>query len=320
MSGDESRGSAPRSGVRRVAHWILLIAALGYLGYYLREQWTELGRGLSALSLPLALAALILVTCMLALKAVYHVVTIRRLGQGTRPSGLRIASAYALSQLVRYLPGKVMGLVYEIERLSPQVPGHRVIAANIIQSLNTIGLTVGLVAVAFAWFYLGSPVLAASGLALTLAGLVLVHQSQFTERIILWGARRIPGLSRTEGLPPTSARSSQWASLLLLLEWAPFFAFWLLLLPLETASIHDALLLGSCYAFASLAANFAVLAPSGLVLREAIFLWSGSQLGVAPSDLIVLGLVSRLLFTLGDGLLASLVWAADSWRQEATHE
>ncbi|KFN51260.1 hypothetical protein [Arenimonas composti] len=298
--------------MRRLLQWLLLAAAIAYLGYYLRDQWLALRADVTLLEPWLLLAGSLAVAGMLALKSLYHLVVLRRLGHSGPPAPAAIVSAYALSQVVRYLPGKVLGVIFEAERLAPHIPAHRVVAANIIQSLYTMALTFGVLGAAAVWLFDGGPWLAWLACVSLVVATWSAHRLHLVERAMFRLASRIPRLREYATLPATSSRWSLRAALILLCEWLPYFLFWALLLPADEDPFRTAILLGSCYAGASLAANFAVIAPSGLFVREAIFLWMGSQLAVAPSTVILLGMAARLAFTMADLLFAALAWGAEA--------
>jgi hypothetical protein len=304
---DDESVRAPVAGWRRALHWLLLVGAVAFLAHYLVGQWSALGPALSRYDTSTLLAATAVIAAMLALKAGYHVLALRRLGQERTPGALAIASAYAMSQVVRYLPGKVLGVVFEINRLAPSVPATRVVAANVVQSLYTLALTVGVLAAAAAWFRFGATAGAAAVLGV-FAVLYASHRLHILERMLQRAAAFVPRLRHAAAQPLPSARASLPASLLLFAEWVPFFVFWMLMLPGSDTPVGDAVLLGCCYAGAALAASFAVLTPSGLFVREAIFLWAGSQLAIEPALLIVQGLLSRLVLTVADLAVAGLAW------------
>lgn len=315
MSGDSilsdiSSGTArPQpSGLRRGLSWILVAAAIVYLGYFLYSQWQALEEELARIRLGTLLAAMAATLLMLALKSAYHVLTFRRLGQSSALRASRIAGAYAASQVIRYLPGKILGVVYEANQLAPQSPAQRVVAVNIMQGLYTSALTVGILCIAAGWYFSDLPVLGIFLIGLTLTMLWAAHRLHLTERLIFWAAKLVPRLRRIDWLPIPSSKASLLASIVLFAEWVPYFFVWALLAPGDGIVLNSAILLGLCYAGASLAANFAVVAPSGLFLREAIFLWVGSQLSLDPAILIVLGMLSRLIFTLADLVFVPLVW------------
>ncbi len=304
--------ASPAPPWRRALQWLLLAAAVGYLGYYLHDQWQALSDELLRLRPSALVTATLAIVAMLLLKSLYHLVVLHRLGHAGRPGRAAVVSAYALSQVVRYLPGKVFGVIFEANRLAPHVDAHRVVAANVIQSLYTMAFAVGMITVTSAWLLLDLPLLAMIGLAALVALGWIAHRRHHIERFIFWLAGRLPQLRRLSRLPETSSQWSMHASLLLIAEWAPYFLFWALILPRETELLRTAVLLGSSYAGAALAANLAVISPSGLFVREAIFLWMGSQLGVEPPTVMVLGIVVRLVLTLADLLFATLAWLTEA--------
>ena len=296
---------------RRLISIALLFIALPYLCFYIAQQWSVLLDAITRLRFPTLVGATALLVIMLVMKSAYHVLAIRRLGNENNPSTSRIVAAYAASQVIRYLPGKVLGVVYEAARLADAVPAYRIVAANIVQGLHTMALTLGVLAAAGVWIYSDHTALALGVLAMAFAALWATHRLHFIERCVTWAARRIPKLRDIPPLARPAKRGALPASLILLAEWIPYYAFWCLLLPSGEASLQQAVLLGSCYAAAALFANFAVVMPSGLIVREALFLWAGTQLSLDAPSLIVFGMISRLLFTLADATFAPLSWAYD---------
>lgn len=302
-----------RSTLRRIVSALLFAAAFAYLCYVVASQWSEIGHEFSQWGIATLLAALGAALAMLSFKAGYHVLQFSRLGQGSRPGALQIATAYAASQVVRYLPGKVLGIVYQSTRLAPEVPAFRVVAANLIQGIYTNLLTLCVLASILASVLTGD---ARVGIVLWLCGglaVTLGHGQCAVERGTHWLARRLPHRWHRGALPVVG---NGWASAipcaaLLMAEWLPYFAIWFLLAP-STASadpLTTAILLGASYAGASFAANLAVLMPSGLFVREALFLFVASQLGFDAATIIALGAVARIILTLSDILFAPIVHA-----------
>lgn len=302
----------PRKGaVRSILGTLLVCAAVPYLGYYLVQRWQALGEDIALIQPASLFAAFALLLLMLALKAVYHVISIRRLGNLDGPPASRIINAYATSQLVRYLPGKVLGVAYEVAHLSGQVTAQRVVAANIVQGLLTNALSVGIMASAALWLIADQAALGVALMAFTVAALWAAHRLHLVERTLAWVVVRTPWGKHAPTLPKASGHASFRASLLLLGEWVPYFLCWMLLVPTGPHWLEQGVVLGICYAAASLVGSLAVVVPSGLIVREAVFLWVGTRLAMDPDTLILLGMVSRLLLTLADAALVPLAWAAD---------
>lgn len=319
VSGDNPPDAQPRapasakSRLRKAFSAALLFGALVYLCYVIATQWSQIGEQLAQWTLVSLLAALAAALAMLGMKATYHAILFQRLGQGRTPGALRIAAAYASSQVVRYLPGKVLGIVYQSNRLAPDVPVFRVVAANLIHGLYTNLLTLGVLTSIVVWSYTANVLL---GATLWLCGGLLValgHRWTAVERATGWLARRLPHRWHRGALPTVSSGwgSALLCAFLLLAEWVPYFAIWLLLAP--ATDIADptttAILLGASYAGASFAANLAVLMPSGLFVREALFLFVAGRLGFDPATIVALGAIARAILTLSD-LLFSPIMAA----------
>jgi len=307
VNSERSMQSRP---TRRWTSAALLLAAAAYLGYYVISQWQSLERALQGIRFSMLFAATAAILPMLALKSLYHVLALRRLGQAPLPRATTIIDAYAGSQIIRYLPGKVLGVMYEAARLAEYAPAHRIIAANVVQSLHTLAMTVAVLAAVAVWLVKGETHAAWFLIFAATGALWVTHRIHLTERALACVARRLPRLRDLPSLPMPSGHASLLASVMLLAEWLPYFLFWALLLPPNADIPRDAILLGACYAGASMIANFAVLMPSGLFLREALFLWAGKQLQIDPASLLVLGVLSRLLLTLADAVFVPLAWGA----------
>ena len=305
-------GDEPSPAVSRFRSFVgavLLVLAIAYLGLALRSQWGEIGPALAARELWTLAAATALAITMVALKAAYHVYAFRRLGVLRTTSALRIVSAYAGAQVARYLPGKVLGVVYESNRL-PEVPWQQVVAANVIQGLQTMTYTVVVLLAIGVWLWSNVPT---AGISLVIGGSAAAwaaHRWNLMEHAFNTLMRRLRKARVDARLHDPSPRHSLRSTAILAAEWLAFFTTWALLMPESDAGLRDVLLLGACYSAAALAASFAVLIPSGLVVREAIFLWCGTQLAVDATTLVILGLLSRIVLTLADVLLPAAAWLA----------
>jgi hypothetical protein len=290
----------------------LFSAALIYIGISLESQWPQVEQALVGLRFDAMFIALAAATGMAALKSVYHVVAMARLGPaGTLPSGYVVAHTYVVSQLVRYLPGKVFGVAYEVHVLSGRVPASRVIATTLIQMMLSSAMTVGALGAIAAW-QLAGPMAGVASAALVLCAMWAVHAFHTIE----WSLSRLPDwlprVMHVPGLRDLPRRLAAVATLLLLAEWAPYFLYWHVVAP-TGVTLEGAVLIGACYAAASLLANLAIVMPSGLVVREALFLWLGSQLSIDPALLLLLGALTRVMFTLADVVVVPIAWLVRRW-------
>ena len=293
-------------GWRRMLGWLVMPVALGYLGWLLHGQWSELHRALKLIE-PIWLAlALIPAAGMYLIKAYYHVRILRQL-EPPLPAWADIMRAYCEAQVLRYLPGKVWGVVFQGARLKQVVSLPGVIAGNLIQTVYTTGGTVGLCGVAALALLLDEPIywiLLLPGVLL----LALLHRMALPERLGLVLLQRIV---RQTPLPLKSPPLRETAMVIALLaaDWLMFWAAWMLfaadLMPPATA-----VQLSLCYSVAALTANLAVLMPGGLVIREALFVLIGQRLGYGSEQLLLLGLLARVLFMAAELLVIPIMAVA----------
>ncbi|MEO7199976.1 MAG: hypothetical protein ABIY56_07135, partial [Dokdonella sp.] len=106
-----------------------------------------------------------------------------------------------------------------------------------------------------------------------------------------------------------SRRSAAHVTSLLALQWLPFFAIWIVLAG-SSHGIAGACWLAASYLLASIGGALLVLIPSGLVVREAAFVWLAGLLDFPLPSLLAWALVVRLVLTLADVLAVPLLWSA----------
>jgi hypothetical protein len=308
MKAAQTQPLLKHSFARQIIGRVLVTSVVFYIGLYIfnnRLVLIDTVQDVEFYNIALAVCA---VTMMVAGKTAYHVVALRRVSHNNAELSLKIALAYSISQVVRYLPGKILGVVYEANRLAGAISTQQIITANLVQMLFTNAMSIGVLASVAVWIALKSIAAALGLLAIAVSLVWCGHRFHLAERVITNTARVLPRLRNLPHVPPGTKHWAFTGSIILLLEWIPYFSYWTFLLPSNINTIPDALLLGSCYAAASFAANLVLVMPSGLIIREALFLWVGTQLSIDPATLIVLGALSRLLFTLGDLVLIPLVW------------
>lgn len=305
--------AAPPS--RRLPRWIgaaVLAAAAAYLAWVLSRQWDSTALVLRAYPWPYLAGAVGAALVMMGLKACYQVLLLRASAVPAAP--FKLATAYALGQIVRYLPGKVLGLLYQAHHLGGTAAIPAVFVVNLVQFAHTVFVVVGMGAATAAAAFVSVPA-AVLVLAATLAALFFSHRHALTERLLRALALRLPLLRRVLDAGPPATRSNGFSllvSLLLMAEWLPFVASWLLLLPAGAREPAAAMTAAVCYSLASLAAALAVVVPSGILLREALFVWLGTRLTADAGQLLVLGLVARFVYTCADLLFAALFLGLDT--------
>lgn len=304
---DVATGNARRAGIRRGLSWALMIAALGYIAWMLRDQGPgllEAARRFSPAAVLLAMAAFV---PMFVLKAFYQARLLQQLGHGHAPL-LRLTSTYLQAQLVRYLPGKVWGLVYQSRRIRESHAGGTVVLANLWQMIVTNVLTLGVVAGVFGLRLLGG--WGAMPLFVAVVLVEAIHRAPSArDRSFSWLSRRAPKLGIS--LPPRPATPDRWLSTgILIAEWMFFFLGFVILLGAQLASV-DAILMAAWYSAASLLALAAFVVPAGLAVREAIFVSSGSLIPAAdPALMLVTATMLRFLMILAECIAAAFLTLA----------
>lgn len=244
----------------------------------------------------------------LGLSAIYHVLAVRRIQVHSVP-GSKVALAYALGQVMRYIPGRVFGLVFEVRYLAGHIRAASIGLALLVQT-----------AYDYAWaaIFLGAVLLACArgtpwplALLIPAVGLVwLLHARGLLERALAsprlirkWlGDEQLALLQR-----PSHAVGSTAA---LVLVWIPMLAGIAMALA-SSVGYLPALVIGALYLASAVLSLLVFVVPSGLLVREALFAWLGARFGF-PSDMIVmLGLLLRLLMTASEVLLVAVCLAVE---------
>lgn len=287
--------------LRRYFGFTLALAALFYLGVLVHQNLDEFLAGIDALSLLQVLGAVVAAVAMLALKAAYHVMLCQRLS-GKSALAAEVLPAYCTAQVVRYLPGKIWGIVYQSGKLAKSVGQREVVAANAIQTVTTNLLGSAVIVSSLAAFHTGQPIF----LVGILIGIVMVEMLHRTPSIEAWLLRLAYKVGRRSSreipsIPPMHMRGTA----ILVLEWVAYFLMWHLIAA-GSSGTGGAALFGIWYAAASLIAVLAIAVPGGLAVREAIFVGIASSMGAHAATLVALAAVARLVLTAGELLCIPL--------------
>ena len=273
---------------------LLLLAALAYAVISQRDALRE---GLSRISLATLLGALIallvgLVLSMLSWRAV--------LAEVGSPLPVPVAARiFYVGQLGKYLPGSVWPLLTQMAMgKAAGVPRTRMGAAGLV----ALGLSVvtGAVAGVLCLPALGGGAYVVATVVLIVVGLVALHP-RVLNAILATGLR----LARREPLEqPLRLRGVALGSGYLLACWAAFgVQAWLLVRAVGGSEAVALPLSVGAFALASTLGLLFLLAPAGAGVREAVLV-----LGLAPvlsaGEATTVALVSRLLVTVADGLVA----------------
>jgi hypothetical protein len=187
-----------------------------------------------------------------------------------------IAQLHVTGQLLRYLPGRIWGLAFQISTTRETIPASRLARANMdFMVFSMIGSTaVGLALLAYQkpwpWWVATIPVM---GGLIILGGLFLGGAN----RILLLAGRFVPGRAGricellSAGQPTLSRLAA--ITTVFIASWATYLAGWSMLGHVfHSFAQVDFISLCAYYTLASVIGIISVLTPAGLGVREAAFL------------------------------------------------
>lgn len=283
-----------RTAVRQLVAAILMLASAFYVYQAISDSIDQLDVSAFPLAAP-GLALVVLGTLgTLVLSTLYHVVAVRRI-EPHQAAGARVGLAYALGQVMRYVPGKVFGIVFQIKFLSGQVRGATIAIALLVQTFYDYAWTFALVACVLLSAHLSS------GWPMALLPLVLVlvwmvHREGYLERLLSRPAFLRRFLADPVAGPGRRPDGALPATLLVAAVWLPMLAGIGLGLG-GLFGMESAVVLGALYLAAAVLSLLLVVVPSGLVVREALFVWLGAEYGLQPAALVFVGLLLRVCLT-----------------------
>jgi uncharacterized membrane protein YbhN (UPF0104 family) len=289
---------------QRLLGLFLVTAAASYLIIVLQKDAPAILTTLRKIAAWKLVAASIAAAFMGLLNAAYHRNLLLRISNQI-PRGESIMLAYSEAQVVRYLPGKIWGLVHQSSQLSSHFKMHEVVLANTLQMLMTNLLSLGVIGSILGASLLHSP-WPLVGIPLSLVAIEWMHRNPFLEQLLVRAAQRFARVSPGDFI--TKVRPVRWrGTAILATEWLAYFAVWglvahQLLAPLEIA------VLGAWYAAASLLAILAIAVPAGLAVREAMFVSLAATGAFPNSVLIALAALLRAITMAGEVVAVLIIW------------
>jgi uncharacterized membrane protein YbhN (UPF0104 family) len=280
--------------LRRLLAIAVVCAAMAYLIWATTADSNALADAIGGSDYWLWGASVIVFLPMFLAQARYHALALRGMDPDRRAfCASRDAAAFLQSQVVRYLPGKIWGLLYQVDRMKDRHPAARVLAANLWQmvSTNLLSLAIG-----------ASLILLGTGVAPGWVALLLVlssvavseflHRTRLFALALAWFSSRSVWFARL-GLPSPPTGLSARGTILLLIEWL-FFAAGLWLLMAERVEPAAAITAIGLYATSSTAAILAIAVPAGIAVREALFVSAHDVVGASGATLLVIATQARL--------------------------
>ncbi len=226
----------------------------------------------------------------------------------TRPPFIRTVLPYLNAQIVRYLPGKIWGVIYQAKKMEQSAPAHSVWETNIIQ------LIIGNILSAFAaiWVILRSNELILTSqvlLAISLLFFYLILHTQLVQKMTRTVLSVILKNTKTNKSIPNN-RKSIFILLSLSMEWITYFACWMAIL-YPILPFGDVINLSVVYA-ASWALGFMIFfIPGGAVIRESIFISLGSLImGMDVGTLGFISIIARIVFSIADIIAPTIAYVA----------
>jgi hypothetical protein len=293
----------------RALNLLLVVASLGYIGYVVAKHVGDLQSARNTVDAAGIAGFILLATASISLSTIYHVMLVSTLSPN-RIDKPRVGMAYSVGQIVRYLPGKVMGLLYQANVLRGEVPAAMIAFALIVQMLLAYACAGAIAFAVLASRWAGNiwPML----LLVPFAALVwLAQRLGWAQRAVRW----LPLVGRHFGTTApiaSHAATTHTLTLMLFANWLPFLAGWAWLLR-DTHPIGEAMVFAAAYLAASIASTAMIVVPSGIVVREAIFVWVGTRYGLPVSQLLFFALIARIALTCADVLNAGIFWGSHAW-------
>lgn len=281
-----------RPRFRGLLAFLLIAASLFVLGRMLLPDAALIRSSLAQTHWAQIVVGLLAAAAMYLIQATYHLLVLGAF-RGERVSIRSLLPIYLQAQIVRYLPGRVWGVVYQAHRMADVHRPGEVVVANLWQMAMTNLLAMGIVVSTVLAFHYSC----AWWLLLVIPVVLLLELLHRRPVVVAWVMTRLrrwlPGslLSGEEALRPMRFRGV----CLLLAEWVMYLLAFSALL-YGRVDLSDAMLIGTWYAGATLLSLAAFIVPGGIGVREAIFV-AAPVLAVADTALLaVVAVLARVIF------------------------
>lgn len=294
---------------KRLLIIILLIASVGYIGYLIVNNFNDISLSINKVQWWGVVGAIVIALPMYYLKALYHYYTLKRV------SGMKIVpenaiQIYLQSQIIRYLPGKVWGVIYQSQRMSNSLPTTVIVLANLIQMITTNILAVGVVISLMAVIFFDS-LLFLFLIPLFFLLLEIEHRLGFFQNVFLWLSVKLR--LQLPLIKSSVNPADRWKlSFFLLSEWFFFFAVFFMLWG-HDYRLSDIFSLGAWYSLATLVSMVFIFMPGGIAIREALFVSSANIYFSNQADLLVMSTLLRLVWISSEIFIAFGLTAYYKW-------
>lgn len=281
---------------------VLIASALAWIAIVLRGNTDQLFKSLTFFE-PLHVGVSIVPAIISIYIAAYIYFLILSRTARPMPSFRQSILHFIISQVVRHIPGKIWGVLYQVQATEKWIKAGYTVQANIehyiLLNLNSIAIAASV----FAYYRLG--IMPATGVFFIFVFPIFLalKKSLFQQ---LASLVRLKSGGERPPIALSKSRDDIFIIGLLQMDWFFYFFTCALVLP-SRFSIEDTVVVAACYAMAWLAGALATVLPGGIFVREASFVWLSGIFGFEPPDMFAFSIVARILFTLADVASAALI-------------
>jgi len=217
----------------------------------------------------------------------------------------RCITPYLYSQIVRYLPGKVWGIIYQAKQVEDHISAHLVWETNLAQFI--LGTAASGIAITWVFF---QKLLGPWPAGLLLAILLLAYFILLKNNIYHAITRYITKHFKKDNQNTSPLQSDQSSAILasLLAEWGFYFFAWIILLQ-NLHPIDEIVIISILYVASWIIGFVVIVLPSGILVRESTFVGLGMIFGYDPGMMTFYAILGRLLFSVSDIINTLLAYA-----------
>ena len=304
---------ARRRQIKRLVRWVVTIAVVGIVGYFfatsLAGNWDEVVAKGVTFDWRWILATLFLVAAVPLTGLCWRRIVLV-LDPAATVGLLEAVSVQCLSWVLKYVPGQVGSVANKVIWAQRRGISRTLVLISFIYENVFLLLASFVPAVAILLIALGPELFGENAVTLllpliALIPLVLVAWRPFFHRLIAIPARRL-----LKQDVPASYFLSTGQTLRSIVEFVGprilnAVGFVVLAASITDVAPEQWLVFGAAYVLGAAVGILAIFVPSGLGVREAVIVLILSQY-IPTTDAIIISLVSRLLFTIGDVAIAGI--------------
>jgi hypothetical protein len=236
------------------------------------------------------------------LDGLYHVIIIQSISRH-KENNLKILTAYLQGQVIRYVPGKVVGIISQSLRLKDHIRSEIVWESYFVQFVSTNMNGMVVIFATALYLYTGKLFISLLCLSFVIFVCYVLNRGLISRGINLFikffNRKEINHELKNIYLDKKDAVK---VVFFMNLEWCVFILAWFFipgtLSPLESIS------LAVLYASSTIVGALTIVMPGGMLVREASFLYFGKMLtSVSPELLLFYSILFRIIFSISEVFL-----------------